>query len=164
MTDETASSDLVSKEEAAEILGCKIRTVELYQQQSKLSVRYVKGQRGKKAQYDRAEVLALKENLASSTDGYQQRPTLALQTSSANPIASNQAVQALALALTASRGPVLINNKMSLSFDEAKEVSGYSEAKLRRAMAEKQLPYTTDGPHGSVRIKCADLTAWVESL
>lgn len=155
----------LSKEQAAELLGCKIRTVELYQQQGKLSVKYVKGERGKKAQYDREEVLALKESLSTTTEAYQQRPSLALQAASlANPIASNEAIQALALAVSAARGPILINGKMSLSFEEASEVSGYSAARLKRAMAEKELPYTTDGPHRSIRIKCADLNRWVDSL
>jgi hypothetical protein len=53
---------------------------------------------------------------------------------------------------------------MSLGFDEAVEVSGYSAARLKRALAAKELPYSTDGPRRSIRIKCADLTEWVEKL
>jgi hypothetical protein len=161
----TTESSLVSKDEAAKILGCKVRTVELYQQQGKLSVRYVKGERGKKAQYDKAEVETLKESLAASTESYAQRPALALQPASlANPLASNQLIQALATALQPARAPVLINGKMSMGLDEACDVSGYSKTRIKRALRDKELPYSTDGPHGSIRIKCADLHLWVENL
>lgn len=156
-TEETA---LVSKEEAAKILGCKVRTLELYVQQGRLGVRYVKGERGKKAQYDKAEVEALKATLAGSTESYMQRPSVALQ-SPANLIASNQIAQVLAALRP---GATLINGKMSMGLDEACDVSGYSKARIKRALRDKELPYTTDGPHGSIRIKCADLQQWVENL
>lgn len=157
----TEETTLVSKEEAAKILGCKVRTLELYVQQGRLGVRYVKGARGKKAQYDKAEVEALKATLESSTEGYMQRPSVAMQ-SPANPIASNQLIQALATVMRPA--PVLLNGKMSMGIDEACEVSGYSKARIKRALRDKELPYTTDGPHGSIRIKCADLQRWVENL
>jgi excisionase family DNA binding protein len=153
----------LTKEQAADRLGCKVRTLELYVQQGKLTVQYIKGKRGKLAQFDESEIDALKESLAQPGD-YVQRPALALQTNPANLIASSQGLELFAKALQSQRAPVAstITGKMTLTTKQAAEVTQFSREKIRAAVKTGSL--RNIGSEHRVLIRCSDLDAWLESL
>lgn len=62
----------MTKQEAAEFLGVKSRTIEHYAKQGRLSVAYTRGTRGQVATYNEEELKKLREELQQPA--YPQRP------------------------------------------------------------------------------------------
>jgi excisionase family DNA binding protein len=156
----------LTKEQAAERLGCKVRTLELYVQQGKLTTQYIKGKRGKLAQYDEVEIDALKESLEQSGD-YARRPAVAPGNNLAalaKAVASNSVIEMLAMAMRAQRAPVAttLTGKMTLTTKQAAEVTQLSRDKIRAAVKAGKL--RNIGSEHRVLIRCSDLDAWLESL
>jgi excisionase family DNA binding protein len=158
---------LLTKEEAATKLGCKVRTLELYVQQGKLAVQYTKGKRGKLAQYDEIEVEALRHQLQQPGD-YAQRPMLAL--SAANPatlataFASNPLFELLTNAMPTQHAPVAIESKAFLTEIEAAALSGLGRSQIKAAIKDGKLKgHNFAGTRGK-RIRRTDLDAWLKKL
>lgn len=155
-----------TKQEAAELLGVKPRTLELYTQQGRLSVKYVKGQRGRMAQYDEAELETLKLALEKEADSaYPQRGALI-----AKPHAGiarrdpEQLLQLLSAALISrpeASPPVPIAEKLMLSIVEAAALTGLSRAELREAIRDRKLQAIR---RRGFKIKRSDLDSFIKKL
>jgi excisionase family DNA binding protein len=155
---------MLTKDEACQRLNCKPRTLELYTQQGKLSVHYGKGQRGKIALYDENEVEALAREIEQG-NAYAQRPALALEkvANPANQIASIEPMIKLVEMLAKPRTDIAeFNLKLTLSLDEACQLSGLPRSMLRRAIDEKKLKAIRTGR--GFRVRRADLESYIKKL
>jgi excisionase family DNA binding protein len=158
----------LSKQQAADRLGCKIRSVELYAQQGRLSVHYTKGKRGRVAQFDEAEIDRLKAELEQQTI-YPQRPALALRAneseSLAKPIAGLEVLASILAQVNNGHTPDLaqLAQKLVLTIPEAVMLSGVSEQAIKRAIHAGELAARRDLGRGW-RVRRTALEAWVDSL
>lgn len=126
----------MTKEEAAEILGVSIRTVDRYASQGLLTLKYKKGSRGKIADFSESEVRKLRKQ---NTKGIS--PT---QARSSKPASAP------------------FYHKLTLSLDEAAALSGFSREFLESAIENGSLKATHR--EGRLNIKRRDLEEFVEKL
>jgi excisionase family DNA binding protein len=127
---------LMTKEEAAEILGITPRTVERYAAQGMLHPKYKKGSRGRIADFSEREVKRLKKQLS---------------------IAAAQKPAPVPKTLTAP-----FYHKLTLSVEEAAALAGLSKDFLEQAIEEGTLKVVKKD--GKLNIKRKDLEEFVEKL
>jgi excisionase family DNA binding protein len=156
-----------TKREAADFLGVKPRTLELYTQQGRLSVKYGKGQRGRVAQYDETELETLKHDLEQEAEtAYPHRGALIAKPHAgiATGSDSEQILKLLSAALSSRQdGPpvVPIAEKLMLTIAEAAALAGLSRVELRAAIKEKKLQAIR---RRGFKIKRADLDSFIKNL
>jgi len=164
----------ITKEEAAEILGAKnVRTVERYAAKGRLSVTYEKGTTRDVPMYDEAQVRALAEQSKAPTtpvrpsiEPPRANGSMAMATRGDNgDTRLSQAVAFLAEMEKARRVEPSITDlahKLTLSLNEASQLSGLSRGHLREAIESKKLKARIIGR--GWRVKRADLDSYVKKL
>jgi excisionase family DNA binding protein len=161
----------MNKEDVAKALGCSTRQIEKFASEGRLGERvYVRGKRGRQADYKPEEVERLKGELERER---------AEVIGHASPFAGVQALQraggeqgmsmlasVLADALRAAHAPadgappVPLRDKMTLSFREAAHLSGVPESHLREGYARGILRGAKIGR--GVRVTPDDVRKYVE--
>jgi excisionase family DNA binding protein len=161
----------MNKEDVAKALGCSTRQIEKFASEGRLGERvYVRGKRGRQADYKPEEVARLKVELERER---------AEVIGHAAPFANVQALQraggeqgmsmlasVLADALRAAQAsgdgipPVPLRDKMTLSFKEAAHLSGVPESHLREGYARGILRGAKIGR--GVRVTPDDVRKYVE--
>lgn len=155
-----------TKQEAAAYLGVSIRSIESYASQGKLSVSYARGPRGQIAKFDDEELARLKEELAQPL--YPQRLTVQPGSSeklTTRPNGTLGAIDTLTLVERLSdlfQSRIRLTEKLTLSLEEAAELSGLSQYRLRADTRQGKLKSIGGGK--GYRIKRADLDAYIASL
>lgn len=152
-----------TKQEAADYLQVKPRTLELYTQQGRLSVTYAKGKRGRVAQYDDGELEALKLQLEQETPYPQRGALIAIPHTS---ITTNDQERLFTLLSALAPKPsgsvsIPIADKLLLSISEASALAGLSRAELRQAIKDKKLQAIT---RRGFKIKRSDLDTFIKEL
>jgi excisionase family DNA binding protein len=165
----------MNKEEAAEFLGVKPRTIERYTQLNKLTPTYQKGKRGQVAVYDQAQLEKLKAELSQPI--YPHRPVVEDGSSDSQALAPTNTVTDFARfveAVGASIGSQLIQAqsihrsiadlaaKLTLTLNEASQLAGLSRNFLLEAIHDKKLKAAKRGRGWN--IKRVDLDAYVAKL
>ncbi len=157
----------LTKKEAAEYLGCSVRSIEAYTVKHELNPSRSKGTRGDINIYDESELDRIKTKREQVV--YVQRPpasvtesATALQntTSSLASIASNDAVRSLLIdvireAFTAATAPQQLRHKTFLTVEEAAVMTSLKPRTLLRLIKEKKLKAKKIG--NSWRIAPSDL-------
>ena len=152
----------MDKKEAAEFLGVTTRSIENYAKQGKLSVTYVPIKNGgKRSDYSEPELLALKEELEAVVHRSIVTPnTSEIQDSGA---IGGQEIQLQLLQLIAT---VVIKQsltqKITLSLDEAAEVSGLTRSHLLSAVKSGALNAKKIGR--GWRVRRVDLDDYINKL
>jgi excisionase family DNA binding protein len=154
-----------TKQEAADYLGVSIRTIESYAAQNKLSVSYARGKRGQVAMFDDEELDRLKAELSEPI--YPQRPAVAGSSEklTIRPDAALGTIDTLALVERLSelfQSRIRLTEKLTLSLEEAAELSGLSQYRLRVDTRQGKLKSIGGGK--GYRIKRVDLDAYIDSL
>ena len=171
----------MNKREASQYLGKTERAVERYTQAGELSVKYKPGKTRPIADYDETELRELKHRLANPSDVrpavVSENPTKAEQprttpTEALQRAGSVEGMQAFALmvanALRATQDGrndtlhVELKDKLTLSLNEASQLSGLSRGHLRQAIEAKKLKARIIGK--GWRVKRSDLDAYVQKL
>jgi excisionase family DNA binding protein len=160
----------VNKEEAAKELGCSTRQVEKLASEGRLGdVLYVRGKRGRQADYNPAEVGRLKAELEASRSeviGHAAPVALAPRVPAplAQPEAMRQFAEMIAEAVRGDgRAPLSdVAAKLVLKLDEASRLTGLSRGTLRAAIDGGQLRAKIVGR--AWRIKRADLDSFIKRL
>lgn len=138
----------MDKAAVAEFLGVSERAVERYAQEGKLSVKYVPGKRGKRAEYSEAEVSALKQELqapvhrsfvAPKADQHLVSSTISDPDVSeivglSNSLTSPQALEFLEV-VAHSQKIMQLWNRLVWNLEEAAIATGFSRFHLRQAIA-----------------------------
>lgn len=129
----------MDKAAVAQFLGVSERAVERYAQEGKLSVKYVPGKRGKRAEYNEMEVTALKEELQAPVYRSQVTPTISDALSSGivgvtSTLASPKALEFLETIAEAQQ-IALLWSRLVWSLEEAALATGFSRFHLRAALA-----------------------------
>lgn len=170
----------MNKQEAADYLGVSTRAIERYTAKGKLSVKYEGGKTRPVAVYDRSELDKLKEELTATTikpavEKDEDTPT-DLATPSVGlsglverfliPLSSQlqqltEAVQNLK-ALPGNGATVGIENKLLLTLNEVRALTGLSRDTLREAIESGQLKARIVGK--AWRVKRKDLEEYIENL
>jgi excisionase family DNA binding protein len=159
-----------TKQQAADFLGVKTRTLELYTQQGRLSVSYAKGKRGRVAQYDDSELEKLKHDLEQETI-YPKHGALV-----ANPRADNTSIakieqsgfgmpnllSLLAERLQSSTPIVAVENKPLLTVKECAALTNLSRTFLLDAIHTGRLKGKIIGK--GYKVKRADLDSFIKKL
>lgn len=155
-----------TKQEAATFLGVSIRSIESYANQGKLSVSYARGPRGQIAQFDDEELQKLKAELEQPK--YPTRPIVQSGSSeklATRPNGSLGAIDTLTLIDRMSelfQSRIRLTEKLTLSLEEAAELSGLSQYRLRADTRLGKLKSITGGK--GYRVKRADLDAYIAGL
>lgn len=161
----------LTKKEAAELLGIKVRTLELYTKQGKVGVKYIKGRYGKEARYLRSEL----EKFASNSQVETHKPTIVKhnpsqgivkplaipyegQEKSVVPIVTEQLIGLSAGVEKA----ILLKSKILLTLKDASLLTSLSEHNIKQAIHSKELPAKKIGK--GWKIKRSDLDFYVENL
>lgn len=159
--------DEITKREATALLGVSERALERYTKQGKLSIRYVRGKRGKEARYSQSEI----EQFISERDTPIYQPAIVQDDHQSNysdalviPNKSPELVQSLTSLVEAiSKTPsILLKDKLLLTIAEAQEITGLGKTTLKKAIAEKQLKAKRIG--GSWRIRQDDLKDYINVM
>ena len=152
----------MNKEDAAEMLGISVRSLQRLVQSEKISVTYKRGDSGKQEAVFNPEEL---ENFKKQRDIETLKPAsvpindTALARSDANKFF--EVIQS-AFAPKQSAGFVEIADKPLLKLDEAAALTGLSRDILRKAISDNQLKGKLIGR--AYRIKRADLDKYIEKL
>lgn len=172
----------MTKQEAADVLGCSVRQLERYTSENRIGVRYEKGRTRPTPVYEESEVRAFKEALekpvyrgvVTSEDAPESASRqLATQSdghlSGLSQVAFLDALRVIAASQHGSqapekRAPVLqeIAVKPLLKLDEAAALTGLSRDTLRKAIDAGDLEARQIGR--AFRIKRAALDAYIEKL
>lgn len=166
----------MDKEAAAKFLGVSVRTLQRYTGAGRISAKYVHGERGPQADYDRAELNKLKEALTAAPAYV--RPAVTGDTPGApGPAAATTAlaprmqtptemwaalIEALKQSAPPATPPVPLSDKLMLTLAEAAQLSGLSRRYLRGAIAKKKLAARIIGK--GFKVKRADLEAFINKL
>lgn len=180
----------MTKKEAQDLLGVSERTLDGYVKKYNLTVQYVPGKTGRRADYDEGELTRLKEQLeapqssatgvsAPSSDGNESALALAPQSGVAVPLRPSAApaggaqffviaaedFPALAQAFGTPSGEeevVPLSHRLTLDLDGAAAVSGFSRGFIREAISTGALPAKKIGRGWKISRKA--LEAWVEKV
>lgn len=164
----------MNKQEAADYVGCSVRAIERYVQQGKISCRYEKGRTNKVAVFDEVELDRFKQELEQplikpAVDEPRQmspesQTTLAIFNDEAGEIVEVGEIDRLSsiIELLVNSQTVRVGEKLLLTLDEARLLTGLSREYLRDAIATGDLSSKKIGK--SWRIKRADLENFVASL
>lgn len=170
---------MLTKQQAAELLGVTVRTLERYTQEGKIGGRYEKGKTRSVLVYDESELRAFKTELESKTykPAVNQTPTnpdkdkaelsrsvevfqllplldgLSQLTDVVKRVREEQEIDRLI---------VPIHHKLTLNLDEASALSGISRQRLRQAIKDGTLQAQIIGR--GYRVKRTDLEDYVDSL
>jgi excisionase family DNA binding protein len=162
----------MNKKDAAAFLGVSLRTLENHSRRGRLSVKYVKGPTGDRADFDERELRVLRDELDADRA---PRPSVVRE-----PPASPEAEARSLAPLSALRQPELLESllalaagrksqprasvgeKMMLSPAEAAALAGLSENFIRAAMKAGKLKAKIYGR--GYKIKRTDLDAYVKKL
>jgi len=174
---------LMTKKEACELLDVSERTLDKYAREGRLTVQYLPGKTGRRADFDQDELERLKVELEApqptatglytlSSDGSTATPQTgaivplrgSARVGSAAPllVLSPEHIPALAKALSDGREGVRVAERLTLDIDGAFELSGISRGVIRAAIADKTLPARRIGR--GWKIERAALEKWVKSL
>lgn len=159
----------MNKEEAAEFLGCSLRTLERYMQQGKITFRYKKGKTRQVAVFDEQELERFREQLGQATikpavEPRQTPPQETHELATLNHERSEveQLARIIEMLLTTQTTRVRISEKLILTLDESRQLSGLSKQHLRRAIASGHLKAQKLGK--GWKIKRQDLEKYVSDL
>ena len=167
----------MNKKEAADFLGISPRTLERYTTQKKLSVTYRQGKTAAEAIYDEAELRRFKDALENKT--FPTRPAVEAPATDVQALVATARATGLTEAVGAFRndfidalralrvdgqqpGGVAISEKLTLSLQEAAQLSGLSRGHLRQAIEGKKLKARIIGR--GWKVKREDLEAYVRKL
>ncbi len=172
----------MTKTEACEFLGVSERTLDKHARQGRLTVQYLPGKTGRKADFDQDELERLKVELEApqptatglytpSSDGSTATP----QTGAIVPLRGSAPVAgasllvlspehfpALAQSFRAEEQHVRVSEKLTLSLDEAAALSGFSARRLRQGITEGKLHAVRIGR--GYKLRGEDLRAFVNTL
>jgi excisionase family DNA binding protein len=162
----------MNKQDAADFLGVSTRMIEQHAKRGRLSVRYVKGQRGDVADYDESELRALR---AEHDSKRAPRPSVS-RDSPETPEQGSQSIARLSdvrapeflqglLALAAGRKSqprADVGSKIMLTLADAAELSSLSENHLREAIRAGKLKGRIIGR--GYKIKRVDLDSYIKKL
>ncbi len=169
---------MMKKQEAADYLGVKIRTLEYHVKQGNIGVRYEKGKTGDVAVFDETELRKLKARLEAErapTHAIDTVPVEGSESITAEPRSlmrlsdvPRQGMQLIDLitaiesarAQTPSLSVVPLHEKLRLTIDEAVRYSGLSRGEIEGAIKSKKLKAEKRGPRRSWIIKREDLLAY----
>jgi excisionase family DNA binding protein len=176
----------MNKEDVAKALGCSTRQIEKFASEGRLGERiYVRGKRGRQADYKPEEVERLKVELereraevighaAQTALAAPKREAVALveQLTASLDRQHNDAERIIAAITSLREAPAQLNgeappgvgimDKLTLSLIEASQLSGLSRGHLREAIENKKLKARIIGK--SWRMIRADLDAYVAKL
>lgn len=174
----------MTKQEAADVLGCSVRQLERYTSENRIGVRYEKGRTRPTPVYEESEVRAFKEALerpvyrgvVTTADDAPESASRLLATQSdghVSGLSQGAFLDALAGFFAASHSqsaqggkrPAALQEiavKPLLKLDEAAALTGLSRDTLRKAIAAGELEARQIGR--AFRIKRAALDAYIESL
>jgi excisionase family DNA binding protein len=152
----------MNKEQAAELLGISVRSLQRLVQSEKLSVTYKRGESGKQEAIFNADEL---ENYKRGRDTETVKPATA--TTNDTALARNDANQFLdilrqAITPETKAVDVPIADKPLLKLDEAAALTGLSRDTLRQAIGTGELKGKMIGK--AYRIKRADLDGYIKKL
>lgn len=170
---------MLTKQQAAEVLGVNVRTLERYTQEGKIGGRYEKGKTRSVLVYDESELRAFKATLETKTykpaiDQTQTNPdrdeaALSKEVEVSSPLPLLEGLDHLADVLKAireeqeiNRLSVPIHHKLTLSLAEASALAGISRQRLRQAIKDGTLQAQIIGR--GYRVKRTDLEDYVDSL
>jgi predicted transcriptional regulator len=146
----------MNKKETAEVLGISTRLVEKYASEGRLgNVIYVRGKTGKIADYDREAVEKLKLVLESPDTA------IATKTSDARLIVASL-VQAITSREETHTASVRVSEKLLLTVNDCRLLTGLSEQSLRDAIHDGKLKGKVIGR--GYKVKKADLNLFIENL
>jgi excisionase family DNA binding protein len=171
-----------TKEEAAELLGVSVRTLQRIAQKKQYKPAYVRGKTGQKvATFDEAVLAEWKDDLENTEATITPAPSYA--TGAVAPITPDNAtpgqtalvlgragnsaalvelVTAIEHARRSAKPVVAVEAKLTLSLMEAAQLAGLSRNHLRVAITEGKLKARIIGR--GFRVKRADLDAYVRKL
>jgi excisionase family DNA binding protein len=168
----------MNKAEAAEYLECSVRAIERYVQQGKISCTYQKGKTRSIAVFNIEELNRLKEHTETVKPAFetieQPRQTLTEdeqklaifneQSSSIGEVDGVSDINKLAsmVEVLLYNQQVKASDKLLLTIDECRQLTGLSRVTLRSAITNGELKSKIIGK--SWRIKRADLEAYLEAL
>jgi excisionase family DNA binding protein len=159
----------MNKEDTARALGVSPRQVEKYSSEGRLGERvYVRGKRGRQADYKPEEVERLKAELERERSEVIGHAPAALVPKTAAPLAQPEALRHFAEMIADAvrgdgRAPLSdVAAKLVLKLDEAARLTGLSRHVLRDAIEGGQLKAKIVGR--AWRIKRADLDSFVKRL
>ena len=161
----------MNKEQAAKFLGVSVRTLQRQTAAGRISAKYVHGDRGHQAVYDRAELEKFKEELKRVTEYVRPavtRDTPGVASTALAPIQPNYAeklaaaLEALKEALRPAAPPVPLSEKLMLTLAEAAQLSGLSRGFLLGKIKARKLKAQILGK--GWKVKRADLETFVHKL
>lgn len=172
----------LSKSQAAKYLNISTRALERLTQQGKLSVKYVRGSRGKQARYQQSDLDELKKELetpihkpkvespsTSSTDLVPLSTEILSLADQLNNLAVPLSTYLEQIAVAISNLPqstqgtsVPIENKLLLTLREVQALTGLSRGILKQAITTKKLKAQIMGK--AWRIKRTDLEDYIKTL
>jgi hypothetical protein len=163
----------MDKEAAAKFLGVSVQTLQRYTGAGRISAKYVHGERGPQAEYEKAEIEKLKESPTSApayvrpaVTGAAPGPAAATMTALAPRMqSSNEMLAALIGALKQSVTPaaaVPLLDKLMFTLTESADLSGLSRTYLRQAIGKKKLTVRIIGK--GFKVKRSDLEAFNQKL
>jgi predicted transcriptional regulator len=146
----------MNKKETAEVLGISTRLVEKYASEGRLGdITYVRGKTGKIADYDRKAVEKLKQVLESPDTA------IATKTPDARLIVASL-VQAITSREETHTASVRVSEKLLLTVNDCRLLTGLSEQSLRDAIHDGKLKGKVIGR--GYKVKKADLNLFIENL
>jgi hypothetical protein len=180
----------MNKTEVAEALNCSTRQVEKYASGGRLGeIIYVRGKRGREAQYAAAEVERLKAELEAERETVIGKPPALIQQRDAAPLAAGGATNDERLLLMAARiaqemmkhlpallppapngeaptpaDSLSIADKLTLGIADASRLSGLSKESLRTAINAGKLKAKIVAGRRGWTIKRDDLDLYVKKL
>jgi excisionase family DNA binding protein len=146
----------MNKKQVAELLNVSTRIVEKYASEGRLGeVTYVRGKTGKQAEYNQEAVEKLKAILESPDTA------IATKTPDARLFVASL-VEAITSREESRSASVRVSEKLLLTINDCRLLTGLSEQNLRDAIHEEKLKAKIIGR--GYKIKRPDLDAFVESL
>jgi hypothetical protein len=149
----------MNKKEAAEFLGISIRQVEKYAHDGRFGeYKLIRGRTGKQADYDREAVEKLKQLLESPDE-----PVTALATKSTEArLFAASLVEAIASREETRSASLRVSEKLLLSVNDCRLLTGLSEQSLRDAIHDGRLKAKIIGR--GYKVKRQDLNLFVDAL
>lgn len=164
----------MNKKDAAEYLGVSTRAIERYVSKGKLNPEYVKGRTGQAPDFNESDLERLKKDMESAAQipGFQTGEKMASNNTALttrNKPNAQATQQFLDLITTALQHPkdypnVPIVEKISLTMQEAVELSGCSKRALEEAIRSNQIKHDKNGRHGSLRLSKDDVVKFAKKF
>lgn len=147
----------MNKKEVAEFLGVSTRIVEKYASDGRLGeVTYIRGKTGKQAEYNKEAVENLKAALESPDTSL-----IASRTPDARLFVA-QLVEAIANREQPRHEPIRVSEKILLSVNDCRVLTGLSDATLRNAIRAGELKAKLIGR--GYKVKRSDLDDFIKNL